>query len=120
MNLVATSFANQPVCNAAWAAHALRSDQLQSVSYLLLNRSATSFKLGVKSRAEQMWMLVFSKIANIYICTKEEKAQVLYELSSWFNYKLNMNKQEKTFKKNGYIWIFARLGGGGSQVIPTD
>jgi hypothetical protein len=28
MNLVATSFATQPVCNAAWAAHALRLDQL--------------------------------------------------------------------------------------------
>ena len=28
MNLVATQFAMQPVCNAAWAAHALHSDQL--------------------------------------------------------------------------------------------
>jgi hypothetical protein len=27
MNLVATSFATQPVCNAIWVAHALRSDQ---------------------------------------------------------------------------------------------
>ena len=36
MNLVATSFATQPVCNVARTAHALRSDQFQTAieSYL--------------------------------------------------------------------------------------
>jgi hypothetical protein len=31
MNLVAATFATQPVCNATWAAHALRSDQFKEI-----------------------------------------------------------------------------------------
>jgi hypothetical protein len=54
MNSVATTFATQPVCNTAWAAHELCSKQFQNC---ILHRNVfiiiTSDKIYIQAGAEQ-------------------------------------------------------------------
>jgi hypothetical protein len=51
MNLVATTFASQPICNATWAAHTLRSDKMElslSLQILKENKQMQNFKADDK------------------------------------------------------------------------
>ena len=58
MNLVATTFATQPICNATWAAHALRSDQ--SVWRCIRCAPSISLMLSSFCVVPKMWFLVAS------------------------------------------------------------